>query len=747
MIINHYTMIKLLSRSVIALTLILGFAPIVRPITLSDPQDKAQLNPIAQTNPDAQKKSTADQLFQEGLELFQQSTKESLLEAIGKWQQALPLYQAAKIPGREALTLLGIGSGYDLLGEKQKALDYYNQALPILRAVGDHRVEALTLNNIGGVYDLLGEKQKALDYYNQALPIFQAVGDRSGEATTLSNLAYLDYNNQNYATALQNINQAINISEQIRSNIVSSDLKAAYFATVEDYYKFKTEILMQLHQQEPNQGQDVLAFETSEQGKARSLLELLEEANIDIRQGVAPKLVTEEKRLQNKLDAVEKRRISLCSQNCSKRQLRQLETERSQLLEQYNQIQAQIRANSPEYAELTQPQPINLKQLQQLLDKDTVLWQYSLWQEHSYVWVISKNSFTSHKLASRTEIESVARKYYDLLLYPDQPEELIATGKKLSQLIIPPLAEAKQKPRVVIVSDGVLQYIPFASLPTESNDLLFNRHQIVNLPSSSVLARLRTNQKGKVAAKKQLAILADPVFSKSDSRLPQKQVPGTEDLGYDPLISAMRSSDLKLDPLPGTREEANAILALVPKSKQTSVFDFDANLQFATNPELSNYNIVHFATHGILNSERPELSGIVLSLFDEQGNAQNGFLRLHEVFNLNLPADLVVLSACETGLGKEIRGEGLVGLTRGFMYAGATRVLVSLWKVDDKATAEFMTQFYRLMLEDGLTPAEALNATQKYMQQHSDWSHPYYWAAFTLQGDWVDLNHSRFVSL
>ncbi len=173
------------------------------------------------------------------------------------------------------------------------------------------------------------------------------------------------------------------------------------------------------------------------------------------------------------------------------------------------------------------------------------------------------------------------------------------------------------------------------------------------------------------------------------------------------------------------------------QAQQRSVLGFDANLQFATSPELSNYNIVHFATHGILNSEQPELSGIVLSLFDEQGKPQNGFLRLHEVFNLNLTADLVVLSACQTGLGKEIKGEGLVGLTRGFMYAGATRVLVSLWSVNDAATAEFMSKFYSFMLQDKLSPSSALNATQKYMQQHSKWSHPYYWAAFTLQGDWV----------
>ncbi len=376
-----------------------------------------------------------------------------------------------------------------------------------------------------------------------------------------------------------------------------------------------------------------------------------------------------------------------------------------------------------------------------------------------YVWVISKDSFTSHELPSRKEIETLAREYSEPFLEDDKDKKeefvksagklkkLTLTGKKLSELILPPDTEATEKPRVVIVSDGALQYIPFASLPTENNNLLSKRHQIVNLPSSSVLASLRTNQTRKRSNKKQIAILADPVFSKSDIRLPQKQVPGTENLEDENVRSAIYSSDLKLSRLTGTRQEAEAIVAFVPQSERITVYDWNANLEFATSPELSNYNIVHFATHGILDSERPQLSSIVLSLFDEQGKPQNGFLRLHEVFNLNVPADLVVLSACETGLGKEIKGEGLVGLTRGFMYAGATRVLVSLWKVDDAATAEFMTQFYRLMLQDDLTPAEALNATQRYMQEHPDWNHPYYWAAFTLQGDWVGMNASRAASL
>ncbi|HYK22706.1 MAG TPA: CHAT domain-containing protein, partial [Pyrinomonadaceae bacterium] len=163
---------------------------------------------------------------------------------------------------------------------------------------------------------------------------------------------------------------------------------------------------------------------------------------------------------------------------------------------------------------------------------------------------------------------------------------------------------------------------------------------------------------------------------------------------------------------------------------------FDASRALATSAEMGQYRIVHFATHGLINNQHPELSGIVLSLVDREGRSQNGFLRLYDLYNLKLSADLVVLSACQTALGKEVRGEGLVGLTRGFMYAGAPRVVASLWQIDDRASAEFMKRFYQAMLVQKLRPAAALRAAQVSMQNDKRWSQPHYWAAFTLQGEW-----------
>ncbi|HEY8461988.1 MAG TPA: CHAT domain-containing protein, partial [Blastocatellia bacterium] len=194
--------------------------------------------------------------------------------------------------------------------------------------------------------------------------------------------------------------------------------------------------------------------------------------------------------------------------------------------------------------------------------------------------------------------------------------------------------------------------------------------------------------------------------------------------------------ELRISRLPFTGLEAERILSLAPAGAGMKALAFKANRAAVTSGRLSQYRYVHFATHGLADSERPELSTIVLSLYDERGRPQDGFLRAHEVYNLDLPAELVTLSACETGLGKLTRGEGLVSLTRGFMYAGAARVAVSLWSVNDRATAELMTKFYRRMLANGERPAAALRAAQVEMWRDKRWESPYYWAAFILQGEW-----------
>jgi len=288
-----------------------------------------------------------------------------------------------------------------------------------------------------------------------------------------------------------------------------------------------------------------------------------------------------------------------------------------------------------------------------------------------------------------------------------------------------------------------LQYIPFQILlDPDAHESLIAKHEIVNQPSASTLASLLLEIATRKAATNSVAVLADPVFESNDPRIkrdaPNTAEPPTElpevrralrDVGVTP-------DGLQIPRLFASRREADEITALAPGATSLEAVGFDANRDRVFSPELASYRIVHIATHGIIDNERPELSGIVLSLFDQQGNSQNGFLRLADIYNLKLPADLVVLSACSTALGKDVKGEGLVGLTRGFMHAGAAGVVASLWKVDDEATAELMKHFYTALFQKGLPPAAALRDAQLELAKYPRWQSPYYWAGFVIQGQY-----------
>jgi CHAT domain-containing protein len=300
-----------------------------------------------------------------------------------------------------------------------------------------------------------------------------------------------------------------------------------------------------------------------------------------------------------------------------------------------------------------------------------------------------------------------------------------------------------------------LQYLPFDALPVpaaaarpdapdDELPLLVSRHEIVALPSVSTLAAIRRERPRSAPAGQLIAVLADPVFSSDDQRVqsrpaPAAGAPAAADVEFEQLAVravAARSGASGLARLLHSSEEADAIVAAAPAGTAWAAKAFAASRETAMSTQVGQFRIVHFATHGLIDSEHPELSGIVLSMVDPAGGRVNGFLQLHDIYNLSLSADLVVLSACDTALGKDVKGEGLIGLTRGFMYAGARSVVSSLWKVDDRATAELMGLFYKAMLQDGLPPAAALRSAKEALRRQRRWHAPYFWAGFVLQGEY-----------
>ncbi|HTC94710.1 MAG TPA: CHAT domain-containing protein [Terriglobales bacterium] len=574
-------------------------------------------------------------------------------------------------------------------------------------------------------------------------------------------------------------------SEEFRSGIL--DKYAAYYQDYIDLFV--------------GHGDAEHAFQALERLRARTLLETLAAAGVDISRGVAPELVSRKRALQKSLSIKANRRLHLLGDAQKQDLLAALNRQIDQLLAQSRDVEKQIRESSPSYAALTEPEPLTARQVQEdLLDSDTLLLEYFLGKEHSFVFAMTPESLHVYQLPPRAQIESSCRQLYELLrastaepriesadhsTIETRNRDVWNAAASLSQMVLGPAALELQGKRLLIVSDGALQYIPFAALPApgplpEGSENptslpLVVEHEMVKLPSASVLAVLRQEQAGRTPAARTVAILADPVFDKNDDRVRAKinvrrssQPSRTASLsvtepsgGNRPEIVAgvgghawhlqlahsqqdveswdtesKTTRELYFSRVVYTRREAMAILAVTPAGEGTAALDFDASRATALDPRLAQFRFVHFATHGMLDSERPELSGLVLSLVDERGNQQNGFLNLQDIYNLKLPADMVVLSACETGLGKEIKGEGLIGLTRGFMFAGAGRVVSSLWKVNDQATAELMQRFYRAIEQEGLRPAAALRKAQIEMWKQNAWSHPYFWAAFELQGEW-----------
>lgn len=715
-------------------------------------------------------------------------------KALDYLTQALPLWQQLKDMRGEAITLTATGMVYRAMDQRDKSLEYSNRALPLHREVGNRNGESETLISIGLINSASGDKQKALENFNLAAELSRAISDPSLEAKARFEIARVNLDLGELDQSRNQIEDTLNIVESLRTKVASQELRASYFATVQKYYDFYIELLMRMHRQNTNKGFDGEALQASERARARSLLEILAEANASIREGVDTLLLERERTLHRQLSGKADALSRLYASKPSQEEVSALRKEIDDLTAQYNDVRAEIRRASPRYAALTQPSPLSLKEIQQqVLDSDTLLLEYSLGENRSFLWAVTPTKITSYALPPRAEIEDAARKAYEWLSKPNQakqspdrrlkhdetemPEierkaQSIRAINYLSNTLLKPVASQLGNKRLVIVASGALQYVPFAALPKPvisvkrkssapqmaSGKPLIVDHEIINLPSASTLAVLRRETSSRQPAPKMLAVMADPVFEKDDERvrtmarpsIPAGQISESREpaktesaavaeersLKHIKEKSAEQTGEMRIARLPYTRQEAENILALVSESDRKQALDFAANRATATATDLSQFRYVHFATHGYLDSERPEFSALVLSLVDEQGKQQSGFLYAYEIYNLNLPAEVIVLSACETGLGKEIKGEGLVGLTRGFMYAGSPRVVVSLWSVNDRATAELMAKFYQKMLKENMRPAAALRAAQIEMWKNNQWNQPYYWAAFALQGEW-----------
>lgn len=666
------------------------------------------------------------------------------------------LEQQASGDSRIGETYTAMGAANSVMGNHTEALKLYDKALSIQT---DEKTvaplaEAITQGWRGESLVALGQPERALAAYSRARELWQQNHEPNGVAVALIGMARAERALNNLSAALDYVTKAITAIEPLRKNVTSEDLRANYFSTKVDYYELYIDLSMRMAERSNNADLVADALEASERARARSLIETLARARFEggVRSDPAlSELVSRYRRLQEEIKNADN------------------QTNVAELRDQETQIETNLQSRYPRYAELMFPQPLKPVEIQKLLDQDTLLLEFSLGEEQSYVWAVTATELHAHKLPARSEIQRTVKELVahlracerkvgetsaqHLARMTSELNEYWPEATAFTRTLLGQIPELASKKHLVVVADGDLQYLPFAALPSPNtvsgdtdsalNSVLIKDHEITNLPSASILAILRQTV-GRKRPAKLLAVFADPVLERDDPRIRLARrgkftYPTTPT--HNELAQALRDVDslselAQLPRLQASGREAREIVDVAGRSYSLEQIGFAANRKNATSKELSQYRIVHFATHGILNEVSPQLSGMVLSLYDEQGRYHaEGYFPLKDIYGLDLPVELVVLSACRTGLGKQVRGEGLIGLARGFIHAGSERVLASVWKVDDDATAELMKRFYQKMLKEGLTPAAALSAAQWSMSRDSRWSSPYFWAGFILQGE------------
>lgn len=730
------------------------------------------LNSIGKAYEDLNKLPTALDNYKQAMHLYHQqgnveyesATKYYIgrtYNSLGDQQAALQSFQESADLSKgvsrkvRAYSLSAISAIQSKAGKWKEAVAQLQQALGLYKEIGDRRGLAHALNELGNIYRAQNQNLKALSYHKRARALYNEVKDLHGEASALYNIALIEGVLGDLDSALGHVKESNEAIEILRSQVVSPDLRASYYASVHKHAELYIDLLMRRAKLHRDKVAEETAFEISEHSHSRALLETLGEAAAQIRQGVDPVLLEQERSLQQKLNARALYQMRLLTSNPEPGELEAIARDIRELTSSYNELQTEIKQQSPRYANLVQPQPLNLKRIQSELAEDAVLLEYSLGAERSYLWAVTNDSFTAYELPARDVVESLAKSVCralvarltiadsDLNSYNNQialaDAEYWKLSGQLSEMLLGMVGDKIQGKTILLVADGALQYLPFAALPdlmSKSNQEssepipLILDHEVVNLPSASILATIRQTPRIATDESRLVAILADPVFSAQDPRVSRMSSVSLQH-------NFQQADNEALTRLPATKDEAEAIVAIAPRGTSMMATGFEADRVVALSGELGQYKIVHFATHSIVDMQNPEMSGIVLSLISQEGKSKDGLVQLHDIYNLNLSnTQLVVLSACQTGLGKEVRGEGLVGLSHGFIYAGASSVIASLWKVDDSATSQLMTEFYKGMFVEGLTPSAALRKAKVSLWKQPRYRAPFYWAAFALQGEY-----------
>ena len=624
----------------------------------------------------------------------------------------------------------------NLLWEKRDldgALDYYTQALSMDEALGNRTNLPMDYHNLGNVLTEIGRTEEGLRAYEKGISLAQELGERETVWRGYLGIADTHERAREFEKAREYNQKAIEAMETLRSRRLSEETNAAVLGGRSFVYEAQVHILGKLYNQNPDPGVAAEAFMVAEAGKARALLDILAEADIDLDVGMDADLLARRDRLDLMMSSAQYQLRQSDTPSDSVRVLKQrirgLQQERGALL-------TRLRLENPRFAAMDVEKPKTLKDIQSSLleNKDDLVLEYSLGDSASYLWAITWKGVEFHRLPPKTVLESQVQKLRSGLLNPTATgdEVLISAAVSLYQDLLSPVASLIQNNHIVyIIPDGALHFLPFdvlltrapkTEIPTDAASrnqffgklsYVFMNTQVRYGPSATTLAILKENRVGhEVPEVKEFLGLGAPTFYKDGD-------------------TGTGSRDLA--PLPHTLNEVETIGAFFDGNQKTVLVADAAREKTLEEPGfLAGYRILHFATHGLIDERRPEQSSLALAY--PRDPTEDGFLRASEIYGLRLNADLVVLSACETGLGQMVRGEGVMGLPRAFFFSGAGSVVVSLWSVSDESTSELMTGFYKGMTQGNHAAVVALAQAKSQLRKSANFAHPFYWAPFVMMG-------------
>ncbi|UCE42022.1 MAG: CHAT domain-containing protein [Candidatus Aminicenantes bacterium] len=632
----------------------------------------------------------------------------------------------------EVRVLNNLGSVNTDLENYYQALEYFQRGYQKAEEIQDLESIGMILNNMGIVHFNQGNYEESTKYYQRAIDLAQELegGQILWEAFFEIGNSYAKQNK--IFEALKNYKNSIRIIENIRSQIKLEELKASYLGTDKriEAYQNLIHMLVTLHNSDNEVRYDKEAFNYLERAKARSFLDSLEVAQVDISLGINFKLKNREKEIMKDISNIYNSLLVTELTSEDKEKLHQELTAKENELET---LKREIRSKSPDYADLRYPEIISLEETQkQLLNSKTVFFAYIVGNQYSYGFAISKNDIKIFPIPAKSELQDLVAAHLQIIT--DKDSSNFKLGKDLFEILVHPGLDDKTK-KMIFIPDDVLHFLPFETLLTQQNTphWLIEDYKIAYAPSISSYREI-IRRKDKDASRQGSYLLAfgDPDFGPMES----------ETDGEDIFQNFYSSNAFNFYRLKYSGTEIDRISSLF-KQKRTDVFiREEATEEQLKNLELDKYKIIHFATHSLIDDKKPARSSIVLSLGDD--TEEDGFVQMREIYNLKLNADLVTLSACQTGLGQYIRGEGIEGLNRAFFFAGSSSVLMSLWAVNDQATYQLMERFYT-HLRSSKQIASSLRKAKLEMIASDAVSHPYYWAGFIVTGKSDHVLFSRFI--